>query len=64
MVAEQGCGVVVYVAAHEGRGIGLSAKIQAYKLQEVRLSPSLSLALSLSLSLSLPPSLSRARQRA
>jgi 3,4-dihydroxy 2-butanone 4-phosphate synthase/GTP cyclohydrolase II len=32
-VAEAGCGVVVYMR-QEGRGIGLPAKIQAYKLQE------------------------------
>ena len=32
-IAEAGCGVVVYMR-QEGRGIGLPAKIQAYKLQE------------------------------
>jgi 3,4-dihydroxy 2-butanone 4-phosphate synthase / GTP cyclohydrolase II len=32
-VAEAGCGVVVYMR-QEGRGIGLPAKIKAYKLQE------------------------------
>jgi 3,4-dihydroxy 2-butanone 4-phosphate synthase/GTP cyclohydrolase II len=32
-VAEAGCGVVLYMR-QEGRGIGLPAKIQAYKLQE------------------------------
>ena len=33
MVAEAGSGVIVYMR-QEGRGIGLGAKIQAYKLQE------------------------------
>jgi 3,4-dihydroxy 2-butanone 4-phosphate synthase/GTP cyclohydrolase II len=32
-IAEVGCGVVVYMR-QEGRGIGLPAKIKAYKLQE------------------------------
>lgn len=32
-IAEDGCGVLVYMR-QEGRGIGLPAKIQAYKLQE------------------------------
>jgi len=32
-VAEAGCGVVLYMR-QEGRGIGLPAKIQSYKLQE------------------------------
>jgi 3,4-dihydroxy 2-butanone 4-phosphate synthase/GTP cyclohydrolase II len=32
-VAQAGCGVVLYMR-QEGRGIGLPAKIQAYKLQE------------------------------
>ncbi len=29
-----GCGVLLYMRQHEGRGIGLPAKIHAYKLQE------------------------------
>jgi 3,4-dihydroxy 2-butanone 4-phosphate synthase/GTP cyclohydrolase II len=33
-VAEAGCGVVVYLRGHEGRGIGLAHKIRAYSLQE------------------------------
>jgi 3,4-dihydroxy 2-butanone 4-phosphate synthase / GTP cyclohydrolase II len=34
LVAEEGRGVVLYIRGHEGRGIGLFAKLQAYKLQE------------------------------
>ncbi|WP_308014660.1 GTP cyclohydrolase II [Nocardia coffeae] len=33
-VAESGCGVVVYLGGHEGRGIGLAAKVAAYRLQD------------------------------
>ena len=33
-VAEQGRGVVLYVRGHEGRGIGLMHKLQAYQLQD------------------------------
>ena len=34
LVAEEGCGVVVYLRGHEGRGIGIAHKIRAYSLQE------------------------------
>ena len=33
-IAQQGRGVVLYVRGHEGRGIGLLHKLQAYQLQE------------------------------
>lgn len=33
-VAEEGRGVVVYLRGHEGRGIGLARKLQAYNLQD------------------------------
>lgn len=33
-VAEEGRGVVLYMRGHEGRGIGLIAKLQAYQLQD------------------------------
>jgi len=33
-VAEEGRGVVLYMRGHEGRGIGLLRKLQAYELQE------------------------------
>ena len=33
-VQEAGAGAVVYVRGHEGRGIGLLAKLQAYRLQD------------------------------
>src|SRR3954466_9870037 len=33
-IAEEGNGVLVYMRQQEGRGIGLAAKIHAYKLQE------------------------------
>ncbi len=33
-VAEAGRGVVVYLRGHEGRGIGLGPKLQAYELQD------------------------------
>lgn len=34
MVSDEGCGVVVYLRGHEGRGIGLLHKLAAYALQE------------------------------
>ena len=33
-IAEAGQGVVVYIRGHEGRGIGIVHKLQAYKLQD------------------------------
>jgi len=33
-VAEEGLGVVVYLRGHEGRGIGITHKLQAYSLQD------------------------------
>lgn len=33
-IQQAGRGVIVYVRGHEGRGIGLVAKLQAYRLQE------------------------------
>jgi 3,4-dihydroxy 2-butanone 4-phosphate synthase/GTP cyclohydrolase II len=33
-VAAEGAGVVVYLRGHEGRGIGIAAKLQAYELQD------------------------------
>ena len=34
LVAESGCGAVIYLRGHEGRGIGLGHKLRAYALQE------------------------------
>ena len=34
MIAGEGLGVVVYLRGHEGRGIGISPKLQAYELQD------------------------------
>src|SRR5262245_42979063 len=34
-IAEEGRGVVLYVRGHEGRGIGLMHKLQAYQLQDL-----------------------------
>src|SRR4029079_14383332 len=33
-VAQEGRGVVLYLRGHEGRGIGLLSKLQAYQLQD------------------------------
>jgi 3,4-dihydroxy 2-butanone 4-phosphate synthase / GTP cyclohydrolase II len=33
-IAEAGQGVIVYIRGHEGRGIGIMHKLQAYKLQD------------------------------
>ncbi|MGH9006703.1 MAG: bifunctional 3,4-dihydroxy-2-butanone-4-phosphate synthase/GTP cyclohydrolase II [Acidimicrobiales bacterium] len=34
LIEREGTGVIVYLRGHEGRGIGLAGKIQAYRLQE------------------------------
>ncbi|WP_425566151.1 3,4-dihydroxy-2-butanone-4-phosphate synthase [Sporichthya brevicatena] len=34
LIAAEGAGVVIYLRGHEGRGIGLGHKLQAYALQE------------------------------
>lgn len=33
-IAEAGRGIVVYVRGHEGRGIGIASKLEAYRLQD------------------------------
>ena len=33
-IADEGCGALVYLRGHEGRGIGLARKIGAYALQD------------------------------
>jgi 3,4-dihydroxy 2-butanone 4-phosphate synthase/GTP cyclohydrolase II len=35
LIAGEGRGVVVYLRGHEGRGIGIGPKLQAYQLQEL-----------------------------
>ncbi len=37
LIAAEGCGVVVYLCGHEGRGIGIAHKLQAYELQDAGL---------------------------
>lgn len=37
MIAKEGAGVLIYLRGHEGRGIGLGKKIEAYHLQDTGL---------------------------
>jgi len=41
MVAKEDRGVVLYMRGHEGRGIGLLHKLQAYQLQDAATTPSM-----------------------
>ena len=34
LIAAEGRGVVIYLCGHEGRGIGIARKLQAYELQD------------------------------
>ncbi|MFD9669081.1 3,4-dihydroxy-2-butanone-4-phosphate synthase [Rhodococcus sp. NPDC059968] len=34
VIQRHGCGAVIYMSGHEGRGIGLGRKLQAYRMQE------------------------------
>jgi 3,4-dihydroxy 2-butanone 4-phosphate synthase/GTP cyclohydrolase II len=34
LIAEHGCGYIIYLRDHEGRGVGLSEKLKAYQLQD------------------------------
>jgi 3,4-dihydroxy 2-butanone 4-phosphate synthase/GTP cyclohydrolase II len=36
-ISAEGCGVLVYLRGHEGRGIGIAYKLQAYALQDLGL---------------------------
>lgn len=34
LIAEHGCGYIIYIRDHEGRGVGLAEKLKAYQLQD------------------------------